>query len=84
MVSRNRMQAPTRIDIEYVEGPFEHLVAHWLFEPLQEKACKVTFSMEFSVQQKFLQFAVNAAVQQGATETVEAFQKRAVQMYGKR
>lgn len=84
MVSRNRMQAPSRIDIEYVEGPFEHLVAHWLFEPLQEKACKVTFSMEFSVQQRFLQFAVNAAVQQGANETVDAFHKRAGQIYGKR
>lgn len=84
MVSRNRLTPPSRIDIEYVEGPFDHLKAHWQFDALQEKACKVTFSMEFAVGQRFVQFAVNAAVQQGATETVEAFQKRAVQMYGKR
>jgi ribosome-associated toxin RatA of RatAB toxin-antitoxin module len=51
---------------------------------LQEKACKVTFSLEFAVGQKFVQFAVNAAVQQGANDTVEAFRKRAEQIYGKR
>lgn len=84
MVSRNRLQPPARIDIEYVEGPFEHMLAHWQFEALQERACKVTFSMEFSVQQRFLKFAVNAAVQQGANETVDAFHKRAEQIYGKR
>jgi ribosome-associated toxin RatA of RatAB toxin-antitoxin module len=33
---------------------------HWLFEALQEKACKVTFSMEFAVGQRFVQFAVGA------------------------
>lgn len=84
MVSRNRLQPPARIDIEYVEGPFEHMLAHWQFDALQERACKVTFSMEFSVQQRFLKFAVNAAVQQGANETVDAFHKRAEQIYGKR
>ncbi len=84
MVSRNRLQPPARIDIEYVEGPFEHMLAHWQFDALQEQACKVTFSMEFSVQQRFLKFAVNAAVQQGANETVDAFHKRAEQVYGKR
>lgn len=84
MVSRNRLQPPVRIDIEYVEGPFEHMLAYWQFEALQERACKVTFSMEFSVQQRFLKFAVNAAVQQGANDTVDAFHKRAEQVYGKR
>jgi len=84
MVSRNRLQPPSRIDIEYVEGPFEHLMAHWQFDALRARACKVTFSMAFTVQQRFLQFAVNAAVQQGASETVDAFHKRAEQIYGKR
>lgn len=84
MVSRNRLQPPARIDIEYVEGPFEHLKAHWQFDALQARACKVTFSLEFTVQQRFLTFAVNAAVQQGAGETVDAFHKRAEQIYGKR
>lgn len=84
MISRNRLTPPSRIDIEHVEGPFEHLKAHWQFDALQEKACKVTFSMEFAVGQRFVQFAVGAAVQQGANDTVEAFRKRAEQIYGKR
>ena len=58
MVSRNRLQPPARIDIEYVEGPFEHMLAYWQFDALQERACKVTFSMEFSVQQRFLKLAL--------------------------
>lgn len=84
LISRNRLTPPSRIDIEHVEGPFEHLKAHWRFDALQEKACKVTFSMEFAVGQRFVQLAVGAAVQQGANETVEAFRKRAEQIYGKR
>lgn len=84
LISRNRLTPPSRIDIEHVEGPFEHLKAHWQFDALQEKACKVTFSMEFAVGQRFVQLAVGAAVQQGANETVEAFRKRAEQIYGKR
>ena len=84
LTSRNQLMPPTRIDITHIDGPFDHLVAHWQFDALQEKACKVTFSMEFSVGQRFVQFAVGAAVQQGANDTVEAFRKRAEQMYGKR
>ena len=84
LISRNQLTPPSRIDIEHVEGPFEHLKAHWQFDALQEKACKVTFSMEFAVGQRFVQFAVGAAVQQGANDTVEAFRKRAEQIYGKR
>ena len=75
LTSRNQLTPPTRIDITHIDGPFDHLVASWQFDALQEKACKVTFSMEF---------AVGAAVQQGANDTVEAFRKRAEQMYGKR
>jgi ribosome-associated toxin RatA of RatAB toxin-antitoxin module len=84
LTTRNSLQAHSRIDIEFVSGPFEHLRGCWEFQPLQAVACKVHFTVDFQVQTKFMQFAAATAINQAATQTVDAFQRRAVQVYGKR
>lgn len=84
LITRNRLQRFSRIDIEFVSGPFEYLRGCWEFTALQEQACKVNFTVDFQVQAKFLQFAASTAINQAATQTVEAFQRRAVQVHGKR
>jgi ribosome-associated toxin RatA of RatAB toxin-antitoxin module len=44
----NRKQAPLRMDLEFVEGPFERLHGHWRFTPLGESGCRVEFALEYS------------------------------------
>ncbi|MCD6061986.1 MAG: cyclase [Moraxellaceae bacterium] len=82
--TRNRLMPPERIDIEFVSGPFEFLRGQWLFQALGEDACKTSFTVEFQLQARFLQFAATTAVNQAVAQAVEAFQRRAVQVYGKR
>ncbi|MGH8494136.1 MAG: type II toxin-antitoxin system RatA family toxin [Moraxellaceae bacterium] len=84
LTTRNRATEYERIDIEFLSGPFEYLRGCWEFQSLQASACKVNFTVEFQVQAKFLQFAANTALNQAATQTVDAFHRRAVQVYGKR
>lgn len=84
LTSRNRLQAPHRIDLELVDGPFERLAGCWQFQVLAEQACKVSFSIEFQVEARYLQFAAATAINQAATSAVDAFHKRAIQLYGKR
>lgn len=84
LVTRNRLHPYSRIDIEFVSGPFESLRGTWEFQALQAQACKVSFSVDFQVQAKFLQFVAASAINQAAGQAVEAFQRRAVQVYGKR
>ncbi len=84
LTTRNRATRHERIDIEFLSGPFDSLRGCWEFQALQAAACKVNFTVDFQVQAKFLQFAAGTAINQAATQTVDAFQRRAVQIYGKR
>lgn len=84
LTTHNRLVPPEAIDIEFVAGPFDYLHGQWRFQALAELACKVSFTVEFQLQARFLQFAAAAALKQAATQTIEAFQKRAVQVYGRR
>lgn len=84
LMTRNLLLPPERIAIEFLSGPFDFLRGQWQFQALGEVACKVQFEVEFQVQARFLQFVAGPALQQAAGQTIEAFQKRAVQIYGRR
>lgn len=84
LVTKNRLTPHSEIAIEFVSGPFEFLRGCWEFKALHASACKVNFSLEFQLQAKFLQFAAVPAINQGVGQTVDAFQRRAIQIYGAR
>jgi ribosome-associated toxin RatA of RatAB toxin-antitoxin module len=44
----NRKEAPGRMDLEFVEGPFEKFKGHWRFVPLGEDGCRVEFELDYS------------------------------------
>lgn len=84
LITRNRLTPYERIEIEFVSGPFDYLRGKWEFNALNALACKVNFAVEFQLQARFLQFAATSAINQAVAQTVDAFQRRAVQIYGKR
>ncbi len=45
--THNLMDAPERIDIALLEGPFRTFKGHWTFKRLSDEACKVTFDLDF-------------------------------------
>ena len=80
----NRMQHHKMIDIRLLEGPFRRLEGYWRFDPLRVDASKVSLDMEFEFASSLLRMAVEPVFKQIANSLVDAFCKRAVDLYGRR
>lgn len=80
----NRLQKDKMIEIRLVEGPFHHLEGFWRFDALDEKACKVSLDLDFDFSSKLIGLALGPVFSQIVNTLVDSFQKRAVQVYGKR
>lgn len=78
----NRLRYPERIDLELKDGPFKRLEGYWLFQPLSDAACKVTLHIEFEFSGKLIDAAFGAVFRQIADTMVDAFVKRAADIYG--
>lgn len=84
VTTRNRRTAEHRLEMELVEGPFAQLRGAWEFRPLGVQASKVIFTIDYELDAALAHLAANALVSEAALVAVDAFQKRAAQLYGKR
>lgn len=82
--TRNCLEQPTTIHMELVDGPFSDLRGVWQFQPLNDDACKVILSLEFSLQGRFARMAFGNVFTQAANTMVDAFCRRADELYGRR
>ena len=80
--TKNTLVQPERVDMELVRGPFKRLQGGWIFKPLSEDACKVTLTLEFEFSSKMLHFAFSKIFNEVTSRMVDAFAKRAQQVYG--
>ena len=80
----NRLQKDKMIEMRLLEGPFKHLQGFWRFDALGEQGCKVSLDMEFEFSSKLVGLAVGPVFGQIAGSLVDAFCKRAHQVYGQR
>ena len=83
ITTRNDLFAPERIELSLVKGPFKRLKGRWLFIPMGEGACKVSLEMEFEFANRLLGMAFGKLFQQIAGQLVDAFTKRANELYGR-
>jgi ribosome-associated toxin RatA of RatAB toxin-antitoxin module len=82
--TRNRMHKDKMIEMRLVEGPFKQLEGFWRFNPLGDQACKVSLDLEFEFSNRLVGMAMGPVFSQIANTLVDAFSKRAEQVYGKR
>lgn len=80
--TENSKREPEAIDLRLVEGPFRHFNAAWRFRQLGSDACKVEFSMEYEFSSRALALILQPLFDRLADSMVEAFTKRADQVYG--
>jgi coenzyme Q-binding protein COQ10 len=86
--SRVTLQPPQRIDVVYVEGPFQYLNNHWIFEPVSRSAERpvggtmLTFHIEFEFRSTLLQALVGGLFNDAVRRMVAAFEGRAKRLYG--
>ena len=78
----NKMVAGEYMEIELVEGPFKHLRGRWDFSALREDASKVELELDFDFSGKLINAAFGTVFHQVANTLVDAFCKRAEEVYG--
>ncbi len=79
----NRLQKHKMIEMRLEQGPFKHLQGFWRFDALGEQACKVSLDLDFEFSSKLVGMAMGPIFSQIANTLVDAFSKRAVEVYGK-
>jgi len=75
--TRNRHAPGARIDMALHDGPFKSLTGAWVFLPLNERSCKVVFSLDYHFSSKILEKLVGPVFEQITTSFVDAFVQRA-------
>ena len=83
--ARNTHEFPTRICLELVDGPFSRLDGTWEFTPLgdgTQRACKIEFRLNYGFSSSALATVVGPVFDKIAGSLVDAFVKRADQVYG--
>ena len=81
--TRNLITPEERVSITLEEGPFKHLHGDWRFIALREDASKVELKLEFEFTGRIMNAAFGAVFSQIANSMVDAFCKRAGEIYGK-
>jgi ribosome-associated toxin RatA of RatAB toxin-antitoxin module len=83
--TRNTHVKDRKVSLKLVDGPFSKLDGHWDFTPLgdgSERACKVNFSLRYDFDNAALAALVGPVFDKIAGSLVDAFVKRAGQVYG--
>ena len=79
--TENAKREPEEMQIRLVEGPFRVLDGTWRFTALGERACKVELRLHYEFSGRILEKLVGPVFNHIANTLVDAFAKRADQVY---
>lgn len=79
--SRVALDRPHSVRVTYEKGPFRYLNNEWSFLP-QQQGTEVDFLVDFEFRSRILQTAIGVVFNEAVRRMVNAFQKRARDVYG--
>ncbi|MDX1697090.1 MAG: type II toxin-antitoxin system RatA family toxin [Thiohalobacterales bacterium] len=82
--TRNRHVQDALIEMQLVDGPFSDLQGRWEFTPLGQDGCRISLHMEYDFSSRMVRSVTAPVFGQIANSLVDAFQKRAAEIYGER
>jgi ribosome-associated toxin RatA of RatAB toxin-antitoxin module len=87
--TRNQHVSDRSVTVSLVDGPFSVLDGSWLFHPLgrrgtEEQACKIEFDLRYTFANAALERVVSPVFDRVANTFVDAFVRRAEEVYGVR
>jgi len=80
--TENEKEFPRTMLIHLVEGPFKKLNGKWHFKALGENACKVEFQLSYEFSSRLLEKIIGPVFNHIANTFINAFVKRAEEVYG--
>ena len=69
----------TRIDTEYLDGPFRYMKSNWAFAEA-EGGCEVQFFVDFEFKNAVLQAIIGVVFNEAMQRIVRAFERRAAEL----
>jgi len=78
----NDKDPPAEMRLRLVEGPFRRLDGTWRFSALASRGCKVELRLQYEFSSRILEKLVGPVFDHIANTMVDAFAKRAEQIYG--
>lgn len=82
--TRNRRVTAELIDIALVGGPFRQLQGGWRFQQLGDAGSKVSLALDFEFSSKIVSMMFGSFFEETCNSLVDAFTKRAQEVYGER
>jgi coenzyme Q-binding protein COQ10 len=79
--SRVTLERPNRVEVKYENGPFRYLNNQWEFSP-HDGGTEVAFFVDFEFRSRILQAAIGVVFNEAVRRMVNAFRKRARDVYG--
>ena len=80
--SRVMKERPSRICVDYVEGPLKYLHNEWKFEPAPGGGTIVGFSVDFAFKSRLFETLAGAMFDRALRRMTTAFEQRAAALYG--
>lgn len=80
--SRVLKERPHRINVHYIDGPLRDLDNSWRFTSLADDCCEIDFCVDFSFRNPLFEAIAGQYFDRAFRRMVEAFEKRAVALYG--
>lgn len=80
--TRNSFREPEQIEMNLLDGPFSQLHGLWRFTALRADACKVEFTLDYAFSSGLLGTVLTPVFGHIAKTMVDAFVKRAEDVYG--
>ena len=82
--TRNRRVTAELIDIALGGGPFRQLQGGWRFQQLGDAGSKVSLALDFEFSSKIVSMMFGSFFEETCNSLVDAFTKRAQEVYGER
>jgi len=79
--SRVTLDRPKSVNVKYENGPFHYLNNQWNFTP-HSRGTEVAFFVDFEFKSRILQAAIGVVFNEAVRRMVNAFLKRARDVYG--
>lgn len=80
--SRVELDRPNKCTVKYEDGPFKYLSNQWTFIA-NPTGCEVKFFVDFEFRSRLLQSAIGVVFNEAVRRMVNAFLKRARDVYGR-
>jgi coenzyme Q-binding protein COQ10 len=80
--SRVIKERPTRICVDYVEGPLKYLHNEWMFDRAADGGTDVHFSVDFAFKSRLFESLAGAIFDRALRRMTDAFEQRAAALYG--